>query len=147
VICLISYLIRCSRFSILFGWNLPINNGHFEHLFKLLKLVFIFYHVGFENIQETNSALYFLRSGLSNEVSPGIGFYLKKKVRGGCALPRGDMQKPYPPKCEQRKTKIDLFRDFLQKSPINFIPVKVVVDAFVFSSLLNLHLERFIYYS
>jgi hypothetical protein len=126
---------------------LPINNGHFEHLFKLLKLVFIFYHVGFENIQETNSALYFLRSGLSNELSPGIGFYLKKKVRGGCALPRGDMQKPYPPKYEQRKTKIDLFRDFLQKSPINFIPVKVVVDAFVFSSLLNLHLERFIYYS
>jgi hypothetical protein len=94
---------------------LPINSGHFEHLFKLLKLVFIFYHVGFENIQETNSALYFLRSGLSNGVSPGIAFYLKKKVRGGCALPGGDMQKPYPPKCGQGKTQIDQFRDLLQK--------------------------------
>jgi hypothetical protein len=40
------------------------------------------------------------------------------------------MQKPYAPKCGQGKTKIDLFRDFLQKPPIqvqvmNFIPVKV----------------------
>jgi hypothetical protein len=54
-------------------------------------------------------------SGLSNEVSLGIPLHLKKKVRGGCALPGGDMQKPYAPKCKQRKTKIDLFRDFLQK--------------------------------
>jgi hypothetical protein len=30
------------------------------------------------------------------------------------------MQKPYTPKCGQGKTKIDLFRDFLQ-----IIPVKV----------------------
>jgi hypothetical protein len=35
------------------------------------------------------------------------------------------MQKPYAPKCRQGKTKIDLLRDFLQKSPMNFIPVKV----------------------
>jgi hypothetical protein len=45
----------------------------------------------------------------------------KKKVRGGWTLPGGDMQKPYAPKYEQGKTKIDLFRDFLQKSPMNFI--------------------------
>jgi hypothetical protein len=31
-----------------------------------------------------NSALYSLRSGLLNEVSLGIPFHLKKKVRGGC---------------------------------------------------------------
>jgi hypothetical protein len=43
--------------------------------------------VGFENIQETNSALYSLRRGLSNEVSLGIPFHLKKKVRGCCELP------------------------------------------------------------
>jgi hypothetical protein len=36
---------------------------------------------------------------------------------GGCALPGADIQKPYAPKCGKRKTKIDLFRDFLQKSP------------------------------
>jgi hypothetical protein len=54
---------------------------------------------------------------LSNKVSVGVPFYIfeKKKVRGGCALPGGDMQKPYAPKCGQGKTKIDLFRDFLQK--------------------------------
>jgi hypothetical protein len=63
-----------------------------------------------------NSALYSLQSGLSNEVSLGIPFYLKKKVRGGCALPGGDVQKSYAPKCEQGKTKIDLFWVFLQKS-------------------------------
>jgi hypothetical protein len=33
-------------------------------------------------------------------------------VRGGCALPGVDMQKPYASKCGQGKTKIDLFRDF-----------------------------------
>jgi hypothetical protein len=43
----------------------------------------------------------------------------KKKVMGGCALPGGDMQKPYAPKCRQEKTKIDLFRDFLQKPPMS----------------------------
>jgi hypothetical protein len=80
-------------------------------------LVFIFYQVGFENIQETNSALYSLRSGLPNEVSLGIPFHLKKKVRGGCALLEGDMQKPYAPN--------PLSGFFLQKSPMNFIPVKV----------------------
>jgi hypothetical protein len=64
---------------------------------QLIKLVLIFYQVGFENIQETNSALYSLRSGLPNEVSLGIPFHLKKKVRGGCALLEGDMQKPYAP--------------------------------------------------
>jgi hypothetical protein len=52
----------------------------------------------------------------------------EKKVRGGCALPRGDVQKPYAPKCGQGKTKIDLFWDFLQITHVqvmNFIPVKV----------------------
>jgi hypothetical protein len=44
---------------------------------------------------------------------------LKKKVRGGCELPKADMQKPYEPKCGQGKTKIDLFRDFFQKSPMS----------------------------
>jgi hypothetical protein len=39
---------------------------------------------------------------------------LKKKVMGGCALPGADMQTPYTPKHGQGKTKIDLFRDFLQ---------------------------------
>jgi hypothetical protein len=34
----------------------------------------------FENIQEKNSALHSLRSGLSNKVSLGIPFYLKKKL-------------------------------------------------------------------
>jgi hypothetical protein len=48
-----------------------------------------------------------------------LGIHLKKKVRGGCALPGGDMQKPYAPKCRQGKTKIDLFLDFLQKSPMS----------------------------
>jgi hypothetical protein len=43
----------------------------------------------------------------------------EKKVRGSCALPGADMQKPYIPKCGQGKTKIDLFRDFLQKSPMS----------------------------
>jgi hypothetical protein len=84
---------------------------------------------GFENIQEINSALYSLGSGLSNEVSLGIPFHLKKKVWGGCELPRADMQKPYTPKCGQGKTKIDLFRDFFTKianvQVMNFIPVKV----------------------
>jgi hypothetical protein len=39
----------------------------------------IFYDVGFENIQETTSALYSLRTGLSNKVSLGILFHLEKK--------------------------------------------------------------------
>jgi hypothetical protein len=43
----------------------------------------------------------------------------KKNVMGGGALPGADIQKPYAPKCGKRKTKIDLFRDFLQKSPIS----------------------------
>jgi hypothetical protein len=43
----------------------------------------------------------------------------EKKVRGGCALPGADMQKPYAPKCEQGKTKIDQFRDFFTKSPLS----------------------------
>jgi hypothetical protein len=60
-----------------------------------------------------------LPSGLSNEVSLGIPFHLKKKVRGGCELLGPDMQKPYAPKYGQGKTKIDLFRDFLQKSPMS----------------------------
>jgi hypothetical protein len=37
-------------------------------------------HVSFENIQETHSALYSLRSELSNEVSFGVLFHLKKKL-------------------------------------------------------------------
>jgi hypothetical protein len=70
-------------------------------------------HVGFENIQETNSALYSLLSNLSNEMSLGIPFHLKKKkVRTGCELLRADTPKPYTPKCGQRKTKIDLFGIF-----------------------------------
>jgi hypothetical protein len=52
-------------------------------------------------------------------VSLGIPFYLKKKVRGCCELPGADMQKPYTSKYEQAKTKIDLFRDFLQKLPMS----------------------------
>jgi hypothetical protein len=48
-------------------------------------------------------------------VSLGIPFYLKKKVRGDCELPEAGRKKPYTPKCGQGKTKIDLFRDFLQK--------------------------------
>jgi hypothetical protein len=40
-------------------------------------------------------------------------------VRGGCELPGADMQKPHTPKCGQGKTKIDLFRDFLQKSSMS----------------------------
>jgi hypothetical protein len=75
-------------------------------------LVFIFYHVGLENIQETNSALHFLRSELSIKASLAEPFHLKQKVTGGCALPGGDMQKPHTPKWGQGKTKIDLFRDF-----------------------------------
>jgi hypothetical protein len=60
--------------------------------------------------------LYSLPSGLSNEMSLGIPFHLKKEsFRGGCALPGRDMQKPSASKCEQGKTKIDLFRYFLQK--------------------------------
>jgi hypothetical protein len=70
-----------------------------------------------------------LRSELSNEVSLGVPFHLKKKVMGGCALPGGDMQKPYVAKCGQGTTKIDLFRDFFTKTAyvqvMNFIPVKV----------------------
>jgi hypothetical protein len=66
-----------------------------------------------------------LRSGLSKEVSLGVPFYLEKKVRGGCAIPGGDMQKPYAPKYGQGKTKIDLFRVFLQQSRMNFIPFNV----------------------
>jgi hypothetical protein len=36
---------------------------------EFIELVFIFWDLGFENIQETNSALYSLQIGLSNEVS------------------------------------------------------------------------------
>jgi hypothetical protein len=62
-------------------------------------------------------------------MSLDMHLHLKKKVRGRCALPGGDMQKPYAPKCSQGKTKIDLFRDFFTKiahvQVINFIPIKV----------------------
>jgi hypothetical protein len=44
---------------------------------------------------------------------PYIG---KQKVTGGCAHLGADIQKPYAPKYRQRKIKIDLLRDFLQKS-------------------------------
>jgi hypothetical protein len=40
----------------------------------------IIIQLGFENIQETNSALYSLRIGLSNEVSLDIPLRLKKKL-------------------------------------------------------------------
>jgi hypothetical protein len=52
-------------------------------------------------------------------VSLGVPFHLKKKVMGGCALPGGDMQKPYAPKCWQAKTKI------AHVQVMNYIPVKV----------------------
>jgi formylmethanofuran dehydrogenase subunit E len=39
-----------------------------------------------------------------------------KKVRGGYPFPEGDCAKTICAKCGQGKTKIDLFRDFLQKS-------------------------------
>jgi hypothetical protein len=52
--------------------TVPILNICALNRIQLLKLVFIFLHVGFENIQETNSALYSLRGRLSNEVSLGI---------------------------------------------------------------------------
>jgi hypothetical protein len=68
----------------------------------------------FENIQETNSALHSLRSGLSNEVSLGTPLHLKKKVRGCCTLPGADMQKPYVPKCGQEKQKSTCFGIFLK---------------------------------
>jgi hypothetical protein len=69
-------------------------------------------------IQETNNALYFFRSELLNGVTWHT-FTFEKKVRGSYALPGGDMEKPYSPKCGQGKTKIDLFRDYLQKSPMS----------------------------
>jgi hypothetical protein len=79
-------------------------------------------------IQETNNALYFLRSELLNGVTWHT-FTFEKKVRDSYALPGGDMEKPYSPKCGQGKTKIDLFRDFFTKiayvQVMNFIPVKV----------------------
>jgi hypothetical protein len=49
-----------------------------------------------------------------------MSFQLKKKVRDGCALLGGDMQKPYTPKCGQGKTKIDLFRDFYKLFQLKF---------------------------
>jgi hypothetical protein len=71
-------------------------------------------------------------------VSLDIPLRLKKKVGVACALSGADMQKPYASKCGQGKIKIDLFRYFLQKSPVSifftkisyfqvmkFIPVKV----------------------
>jgi hypothetical protein len=42
--------------------------------------------------------------------------YIKKKVRGGCALAGADKQKPYAPKCGQGKTMIDLFLAFMYKN-------------------------------
>jgi hypothetical protein len=53
--------------------------------------------------------VYSLRSDLSNEVSLDIPSHLKKKVRGGCALPGADKQKPYTPKCGQGKTFASLY--------------------------------------
>jgi hypothetical protein len=79
---------------------------------------FFFFSAGFENIHGKNSALYSLRSGLSNEVPLDIPFRLKKKW-GGRSLPGGDMQKSYAPKSKQVKTKSDLFRNFSQKSPMS----------------------------
>jgi hypothetical protein len=35
------------------------------------------------------------------------------------------MQKPYTPRCGHGKTKIDLFHNFLQKSPMSKLSVKV----------------------
>jgi hypothetical protein len=52
-----------------------------EHLFTYITFLF-FWDLGFENIQKTSSALYSLRSGLSNEVSLGIPFHLKKNWEG-----------------------------------------------------------------
>jgi hypothetical protein len=52
-------------------------------------------------------------------VSLDIPLRLKKKGGGGCALGGLVMQKPYAAECGQGKIKIDLFRYFLQKSPIS----------------------------
>jgi hypothetical protein len=70
-------------------------------------------------IQQTNSAFYSLRSGLSNEMSLDKPLHLKKKVSGRCALPGGHKQKSYAPKYGQGKTILDLFRDFLEKTPMS----------------------------
>jgi hypothetical protein len=60
----------------------------------------------------------------SVEILTGIKFITwKKKVRGGCELPGADMQKPYAPEYGQGKTKIDLFREFLQKSPMSKLSI------------------------
>jgi hypothetical protein len=45
--------------------------------------------------------------------------HLKKKVSGRCALPGGHKQKSYAPKYGQGKTILDLFRDFLEKTPMS----------------------------
>jgi hypothetical protein len=62
-------------------------------------------------------------------VSLGIPFHLKKKLGVVASFSGADMQKPYAPKYEQGKTKIDLFREFFTKiiyvQVMNFIPVKV----------------------
>ncbi|CAH1373407.1 unnamed protein product [Tenebrio molitor] len=53
-----------------------------------------------------------------NRIQLGVTWHtltFEKKVRGDCAHLRGDVQKPYAPKCGQGKTKIDLFRDFFTK--------------------------------
>jgi hypothetical protein len=55
-------------------------------------------------------------SDTSFERSLGIPLHLKKKVTSGCALSGSRYAKPYAPKCGQGKTKIHLFRDFLQKT-------------------------------
>jgi hypothetical protein len=56
---------------------------------------------------------------------------LKKKVRGGCALPGGDMQKAICTKMWARKNKNRPISGFFTKTAyvqvMNFIPVKYVV--------------------
>jgi hypothetical protein len=56
----------------------------------------------------------------------------KKKVRGGCALPERDMQKPYVSKCGQGKTKIycqrSTFLDYMDYIAVQLVQSAVVID-------------------
>jgi hypothetical protein len=52
-------------------------------------------------------------------VSLGIPFHLKKKVRGGFALPGEDMQKQMRQNLGKEKQKSTCFGIFLQKVPIS----------------------------
>jgi hypothetical protein len=101
---------------------------------SVYKIGLIFLARGFENIQEINSALYSLRSGLSNKVSLGITFHLKKKVRGGGAS-ESRYAKTICAKIWARKKKNRPVSGFFTKTAyvqvMNFIPVKVSTLYFI----------------